>query len=771
MVEMLVPPGVILNGENNITFEAPLDSGITLDMLYINWFEIQYPRTFQASNNRLVFTTSPGEFIYRVTNFSAPEIEIFDITDPLAPLRVSGGAVAPDGSTYGVSFAPPATGEARRYLVQTISRRAAPLSIAAARSGSQLRSAANGADYIVITPDEFLPAANELAAYRAGQGLRVKVVTLPDIHDQFAFGYPHPEAVQAFLAYAFTNWQPPAPLYVVLLGDGHYDYKNLTQRNEPNWMPPLLADVDPWIGETAVDNRFAAVHGSDYLPDLYIGRLPAKSLAHANDMVQKIKQYEAGATADWNRQALFVADNTDSGGNFAESNDHLAALLPPFITVKKLNFINSTVTPTSSFRAAVQAEINAGKGILLYSGHGSQQFWASEGLFQRSYIPNLTPTGMYPFMISLTCMDGYFISLPQPNGNEVSSLAEGMVRAADRGAIAAFSPAGYGVVAGHEILASGLFEAIYRHGMQRAGAVTTYAKVYLAANTTSHREIIDNYTLFGDPALRLKLAPEQPPAAADLSLQLRQLNSAASPGDWVDVQVDYANLGAVPAEGITLQLPVPAELVNPSVTAAPVLAQNTGAPYTFLLPVLNAGRSGRVFLRAQIDPENDGIFLLQASIASASPDADPSNNSAVLPLGEAPPTDLSVQVSLLPDSALYGSGWAEVSITYANLGAKAAAVSLSLPLSEPFSQPVFTLPDGWTEQHGQPVSWGISSLPAGAYGQIRGRVQIDALASGGLAFTAQISSYTPDTDPSNNQFILPFMLSYRQFLPVVRAGP
>ena len=49
-----------------------------------------------------------------------------------------------------------------------------------------------------------------------------------------------------------------------------------------------------------------------------IGRLPVKTLAETQTVVDKIVQYETGPLpGGWNQTVTFVADNTDEAGNFA----------------------------------------------------------------------------------------------------------------------------------------------------------------------------------------------------------------------------------------------------------------------------------------------------------------------------------------------------------------------------------------------------------------------------------------------------------------------
>ena len=122
-------------------------------------------------------------------------------------------------------------------------------------------------------------------------------------------------AIHDFLAYAYANWVSPAPTYVVLMGDGNYDPKNYLGYGRASQIPPYLLDVDPWIGETAADNRYVTVAGSDTMPDMMLGRLSVNTAAEANVMVSKIMAYETTPLAgDWRQQVLAVADNADEAG-------------------------------------------------------------------------------------------------------------------------------------------------------------------------------------------------------------------------------------------------------------------------------------------------------------------------------------------------------------------------------------------------------------------------------------------------------------------------
>jgi hypothetical protein len=84
-----------------------------------------------------------------------------------------------------------------------------------------------------------------------------------------------------------------------------------------------------------------------------------------------------------------------------------------------------------------------------------------------------------------------------------SAVGESIVRIGGKGAIASFSPAGFGLPGGHNILGIGLFDAIFADRMVQLGPATTQAKLYLYAQTGGYQDLVETYMLFGDPATSL----------------------------------------------------------------------------------------------------------------------------------------------------------------------------------------------------------------------------------------------------------------------------
>ena len=128
--------------------------------------------------------------------------------------------------------------------------------------------------------------------------------------------------------------------------------------------------------------------------------------------------------------------------------------------------------------AELLAAIEAGALIVNYSGHGSVNIWATEQIIDnrggayRSDVATLTNSGMYPFVVNMSCLTGYFI-YPQTGGYAADSwrsLAEGWMWPANAGAVAALMPTAMTDTDGQQILSNALYEGIFALDKRSAGA-------------------------------------------------------------------------------------------------------------------------------------------------------------------------------------------------------------------------------------------------------------------------------------------------------------
>lgn len=501
-IEVSFPQSWLVEGGNEIRVEAPQDTGASLDTGLVNWFEIEYARQFVAVENQLQFSfTSPGAQPFRIHGLTTDDPVIFDITEPKAPKQLVNAAVAGSGP-FEVTFQDTLEGE-RVYLVAAQATFLRPVQIEP-DAPSSWRSPANGADYIVITNADFYHQVWPLAAARAAQGLRTVVIDVQDIYDEFADGVFTPEAIRDFLAYAYAHWQPPAPSYVLLVGDGHFDFKNNLATGERNFIPPLLAPVGvrQIIIETASDNRYVTISGDDNVPDLFIGRLPVNTPAEARAVVQKILNYEQGDSEEaGQRRVMFVADNADNAGDFRSLCDSVADEHLPSSFEREKIYLRITHASPAGATAAILAGFNDGRLLVNYAGHSGIPLWASESLLvvyrDRDDLAALSHTDHLPMVVSFSSLDTAF------HWTGLPALGESFVRAEGKGAIAWWGSSGGGVLVGHYPLNIGFFDAVFGRGITQIGPAMLVAKLALYDVADVIRNHLDLFTLLGDPAVTL----------------------------------------------------------------------------------------------------------------------------------------------------------------------------------------------------------------------------------------------------------------------------
>ncbi|MGD8500463.1 MAG: C25 family cysteine peptidase, partial [Phycisphaerales bacterium] len=486
--EAVIDPLAVIdrNIDGNYTVSMTCLSG--LDKIVFDWFELTYPRQFVAAADNLKFTHPTG-YRFEITGFSSDELMVFDITSATDPVRVLNGQISGSG-LYTLAVEPPGSGSEHTYLALAAAELKTPVSIVE-DSSSALGDTTHGADYILITHTDLgwdgsgqtLSWVDDLVALREDQGLRVKVVDVVDIYDEFSFGLVTPAAIRDFLSYAFTHWHPPAPQYVLLVGDSSYDYKDNWGLGTINYVPAYLTYTD-YMGETVTDEWYTKVSGADGLSDIYIGRLPATSAAEAAAMVVKIIDYETTLnTKSWEKNTVLVADDRVEIFEtvFEAMNEDAAGLLPAGMNMPfkgyLLAYLQAGFAP-ADLTADILGQIDAGTLMVNFSGHGYLEGWTDELIFDAGDVSTLNNGGKYPFIVSMSCLSGYF-AYPEAWG---TSLAEVLLRAANKGTAAAMMPTGMTTTEGQYILNTALIEALFREDVRTLGPAIANAKQVLLAN-------------------------------------------------------------------------------------------------------------------------------------------------------------------------------------------------------------------------------------------------------------------------------------------------
>ena len=490
-----------------------------IDAMLLDHALLGYQAQLLAAPQQLAFDGLAGARRYSVGGWSGASALLYDVSSPRIPARL-------DGATVGASVTwQDAPAQPARYVLLAPAQVLRPT--ISADTPSHLAQGA--ADYLILGYGPFLAATAPLAAYYRGKGLRVATVDVQDVYDEFNGGELHPEALRAFLRYAYAGWARPAPTYVLLVGDGSYDFRDRIGLGWASYVPPYLADVDPWMHEAACETCYGRVRADDPrdepLPDMLVGRLPVRSAAQTSAVVAKTLGYlTAAPRGGWQMTNLFLADNyldqsgqPDEAGDFAALSESTIAALPPGAAARRFYYDPSpsgagkpwrygdpTALRDTFFRA-----FDDGAALVAYVGHANYWQWAfTEPNAQPPYLWYLYDAdarvngGRLPILLSLTCLTGFFQepSLPTTDERLLTRVGGGIV--------ASLSPAGQGVAHGHDLFGRAVIRALY----SRDPAARTLGAAQLAGFRAvlaggCCADITFTYEILGDPALRLSFVP------------------------------------------------------------------------------------------------------------------------------------------------------------------------------------------------------------------------------------------------------------------------
>jgi hypothetical protein len=465
-----------------------------------------------------LFSGIAGTRKFTISN-AAADRSLYDVTDPRAPQLLD----IPAGTTTTFQDGP-----ARQYALTGSGALFAP-----AITQHTPFDFAPPADVLYIAPAAFQPTLAPLIARRQAQGHSVRVIDVQAIYDAWSFGQVSPVAIRDFLRYAAGSWSS-APAAVTLVGDGTADPLNNLRRDDPNFIPPYLANVDPWIGETACENCYARLDSTDPtldpLPDLALGRLTVNSVSELAGLVAKIIAYEtAPLNMSWGKRNVYIADNyrqpdntVDPAGDFATLADLSAAQQPSGIEILRLYYDPSPTSAGGPSREpdAVRAYqrtlalLNQGAALVNYVGHSSQYQWAVTdsqktppyllGLYDPDDLTNGART---PIVLAMTCLTSAFQT---PNFSR-TTLDERWLIKPNGGAIAIWGPTGFGVAHGHDAMQRGFYRALWAAPPQSAtlGQLTAAGYLELFTAGSCCQDTLATFALLGDPLTKARVQPAQ----------------------------------------------------------------------------------------------------------------------------------------------------------------------------------------------------------------------------------------------------------------------
>jgi len=203
--------------------------------------------------------------------------------------------------------------------------------------------------------------------------------------------------------------------FVLLVGD-HQD------------VPSYLA-----LNGDANDPVYGHLMGNDSYAEVMIGRLSANSISDVQTQVNRIIQYEKfpNTSTQFYNKAVCVASDQGPGDDGEMDYEHARNMRSDLLTY---NFNNvdelydgsqgGADAPGNPTASMLSLNIQDGRSILLYTGHGSSSGCTTTG-FNINDINALSNFGMLPFVFSVACVNGDFTG--------ITCFAEALLRATSNG--------------------------------------------------------------------------------------------------------------------------------------------------------------------------------------------------------------------------------------------------------------------------------------------------------------------------------------------------
>jgi len=393
-----------------------------------------------------------------------------------------------------------------------------PLPVAAGAVANQNLHGTPPTDMVVVAAPEFRMQAEQIAEiHRQKDQLSVMVVTPAELYNEFSCGRQDLVALRSFMRMLYARAAgstATAPRYLLLFGSASYDYKNRVAGNtnlvptyqSRNSSSPVnsycsdayLALLDDWEG--------SFVEGGGDRMDVAVGRLPARTVQQAKEMVDKINRYiHPDSRGDWQNRVMLVADDGDGNLHLSDMEDMAriwdTTYTPAIVQKVYLDSYSRESRPGGNRYPEVNRDINArmNRGALVvgYMGHGGVNGWAEERIITLPEIREWKSEGRLPLMVTATCE---FTRFDNPGG---LSAGEAVMLNPLGGAIALMTTTRITFTFGNKMLSTRLYrDELFRVGSN--GQYPTMGEVFMRVSNSDLGSInTRNFTLLGDPALRL----------------------------------------------------------------------------------------------------------------------------------------------------------------------------------------------------------------------------------------------------------------------------
>src|SRR3569623_738941 len=210
-----VPASALREKDNRLVLQVPVrhlasdTKSALIDVVMFNRIEATYPGAGDLDRDADAVRSAAGAGITLRHAGTAPELIGRDGKRYLA--RATGEArwrFAPAAAN--VTLQPVVDA---RYLTPLLLRAVAP---------ADWRKPAAGYDYLVVSNRRLIEAVKPLVDFHRERGLKVALIDVDDVYDQFNDGISHPQAIRNLVDKAWHDWPAPKPRFLLLVGDAGF---------------------------------------------------------------------------------------------------------------------------------------------------------------------------------------------------------------------------------------------------------------------------------------------------------------------------------------------------------------------------------------------------------------------------------------------------------------------------------------------------------------------------------------------------------------------
>ena len=484
---------------------------------WLDWFELHGRKILDMNNGSQVTfrdwqSVAPGQAAAFTIANATTVTEVWEITNPLQPLKMN-CSFSNDQAVF--------TRDAsllREYIAFGTTGFLTAVAIGAVPNQNLHQS--SRADLIIITHSSLLAQAQQLAAFhQQHDGDVVVLATTAQVYNEFSSGTPDPSAIRDFVKMYYDKAAGDSSLMpgsLILFGAGSFDYKHRIANNT-NLVPVYesVSSLDPLATFTS-DDFFALLSDADNINNsspgmlaLGVGRLPARNVQEATNMVNKIIRYHGpGGMGPWRNQTVYAADNGDNDLHVqdAETVSSDAMNTNPLFNQSKIYLdayplvSSSAGTRFPAVNTAIVNQVFNGTLLFNYNGHGGYQQLSGSAVLGKTELQQFNDPDKLPLFITATCD---FAPYDDPTKN---ALGCSILSSDSIGGIGLMTTSRDVYAASNLVLNDNYLKIALQPDNQgnylSLGKALQRSKNYTYAN---YNDVVNNrkFVLLGDPAMQL----------------------------------------------------------------------------------------------------------------------------------------------------------------------------------------------------------------------------------------------------------------------------